>query len=58
MLKKRAYVYLRVSTFTQVEGKSLEGQLKEIEAYCQAYNIEIAKIYSDAGKSGKSIEGR
>ena len=55
---KRAYVYLRVSTLIQVEGKSLEGQLKEIEAYCKAYNIEIVKVYSDEGKSGKSIEGR
>lgn len=55
---KKAYVYLRVSTLIQVEGKSLEGQLKEIEAYCKAYNIKIEKVYSDEGKSGKSIEGR
>lgn len=57
-MRKKAYVYLRVSTYIQVEGKSLEGQLKEIEAYCQAYNIEIISVYSDEGKSGKSIQGR
>lgn len=57
-MHKKAYVYLRVSTYIQVEGKSLEGQLKEIEAYCQAYNIDIIEVYSDEGKSGKSIQGR
>ena len=47
---KRAYAYLRVSTFIQVEGKSLEGQLKEIEAYCNAFNIKLEAVYSDEGK--------
>ena len=55
---KRAYAYLRVSTFIQVEGKSLEGQLKEIEAYCNAFNIKLEAVYSDEGKSGKSVQGR
>lgn len=31
-MKSKAYAYLRVSTFTQVDGKSLEGQLEEIAA--------------------------
>lgn len=56
--KKRAYVYTRVSTLMQVEGKSLEGQLKEIELYCKGCGIEIVNVYSDEGKSGKSISGR
>lgn len=57
-MRKKAYIYLRVSTYIQVEGKSLEGQQKEIEAYCQAYDIEVIAVYSDEGKSGKSIQGR
>lgn len=57
-MRKKAYIYLRVSTYIQVEGKSLEGQQKEIEAYCQAYDIEVISVYSDEGKSGKSIQGR
>lgn len=56
--KRKAYAYLRVSTFKQVDGKSLEGQLEEIRAYCRAYNIELIGVYSDEGKSGKSIKGR
>lgn len=58
MDKKRAYAYLRVSTTVQVEGKSLEGQLKEIEKYCGAYGIELVSVYSDEGKSGKWVHGR
>lgn len=42
----------------QVEGNSLEGQYKEIERYCEYMNIEIVSVYSDEGKSGKTIEGR
>lgn len=57
-MRKRAYVYTRVSTLIQVDGNSLEGQLKEIEKYCGYADIEIVSVYSDEGKSGKSIEGR
>lgn len=55
---KRAYAYLRVSTFQQVDGKSLTGQEEEIRKYCNVYGIELVDVYSDEGKSGKSIEGR
>lgn len=57
-MTKTAYAYLRVSTMIQVEGNSLEGQLKEIEAYCNAFHIELKGVYSDEGKSGKSVQGR
>lgn len=58
MSKKKAYAYLRVSTLQQVDGNSLEGQLKEIERYCRAYDIELVDVYSDEGRSGKSVVGR
>lgn len=57
-MRKKAYVYTRVSTLIQVDGNSLEGQLKEIESYCKAFAIDIVAVYSDEGKSGKSIAGR
>ena len=53
-----AYAYIRVSTYTQVDGKSLDGQLEEIKQYCKAFNITLVDVYSDEGHSGKSIEGR
>lgn len=56
--KKRAYAYLRVSTMIQVDGKSLEGQREEIKKYCDAYDIELVHVYSDEGRSGKSVAGR
>lgn len=55
---KKAVVYLRVSTDIQVDGYSLADQMKSIETYAKAYDIEIVKTYEDKGKSGKSIEGR
>ena len=57
-MKKKAYVYTRVSTAIQVDGFSLEGQLKEIESYCDYKGIEIVRKYEDAGVSGTSIQGR
>lgn len=57
-MTKRAYAYIRVSTYTQVDGKSLDGQLEEIRQYCKAFNITLVNVYSDEGHSGKSIEGR
>ena len=55
---KSAYAYIRVSTYTQVDGKSLDGQLEEIRQYCKAFNITLVDVYSDEGHSGKSIDGR
>lgn len=57
-MRKKAYVYTRVSTLMQVDGNSLEGQLKEIERYCEFTDTDIVAVYSDEGKSGKSIAGR
>jgi site-specific DNA recombinase len=37
---------------------SLEIQTKRIQAYCNFQEVELIKIYSDAGLSGKSIDGR
>ena len=58
MIRKRAYVYTRVSTGMQVEGYSLAAQEERIKQYANAFNIEIVQTYQDAGRSGKSILGR
>jgi DNA invertase Pin-like site-specific DNA recombinase len=42
---KKTYGYCRVSTFNQRDKTSLENQKKAIEQYCQAYSIELDKIY-------------
>lgn len=55
---RKAYAYLRVSTLGQVDGMSLKGQQTDIENYCKAYHIELVRIYSDEGRSGKTIDGR
>lgn len=42
----------------QVDGYSLEAQKARMKAFADFNNYEIAGEYEDAGKSGKSIEGR
>ena len=60
MIKKKVkvYVYTRVSTSMQIDGFSLDAQKERIRKYAEAYDFEIVGEYEDAGKSGKSIEGR
>ena len=56
--KIKAYIYTRVSTAVQVDGYSLEAQKTKIKAFALYNEYEIAGECEDAGKSGKSIEGR
>lgn len=42
----------------QINGYSLEAQKNKIKAFCDYNEYETAGEYEDAGKSGKSIEGR
>lgn len=55
---KNAVAYIRVSTNLQIDGFSLDGQLKEIQDYCNKNNINLVRYYKDAGISGTSIENR
>lgn len=55
----RAVGYLRVSTTEQArEGYSLSAQQQAVRAYCQAHGWELVESYADAGRSGKSLQGR
>ena len=56
--KTRVYTYTRVSTTMQIDGYSLEAQKVRMKAFAEFNDYEIAHEYEDAGKSGKSIEGR
>ena len=56
--KIKVYLYTRVSTAMQIDGYSLEAQKIKMKAFCDYNEYEIVGEYEDAGKSGKSIEGR
>ena len=56
--KTKVYIYTRVSTAMQIDGYSLEAQKNRMKAYADFNDYEIVGEYEDAGKSGKSIEGR
>ena len=55
---KKCVLYPRVSTEMQVDGYSLEGQKNSLRRFADREEMKIVGIYEDAGKSGKSIEGR
>ena len=57
-MKKKCYIYIRVSTAMQVEGYSLEAQKERLTKFAEFQDMEVVREYCDAGKSGKSITGR
>ncbi|MBO1345360.1 recombinase family protein [Faecalibacterium sp. Marseille-Q0746] len=56
--KTKVYIYTRVSTTMQIDDYSLDAQKARMKAYADFNNYQIVGEYEDAGKSGKSIEGR
>lgn len=42
----------------QIDGYSLDAQKARMKAYADFNDYQIVGEYEDAGKSGKSIEGR
>nr|WP_284543611.1 recombinase family protein [Pleomorphomonas sp. T1.2MG-36] len=52
----RAAAYVRMSTDHQ--RYSTENQLATIKQFAEARDIEIVRVYEDAGKSGLNLEGR
>ena len=56
--KTKVYIYTRVSTTMQIDGYSLDAQKARMKAFADYNDYEIVGEYEDAGKSGKSIEGR
>ena len=56
--KRKVYIYTRVSTSMQIDGYSLDAQKSRMKAFCDFNDYVIAGEYEDAGKSGKTVEGR
>ena len=56
--KTKVYIYTCVSTTMQIDGYSLDAQKARMKAYADFNDYQIVGEYEDAGKSGKSIEGR
>ena len=57
-MKKKCYIYIRVSTAMQVDGYSLEAQKERLMKFAEFQEMEVVREYCDAGKSEKSITGR
>ena len=55
---KKCLLYSRVSTEMQVDGYSLEAQKNCLKRFAEREEMIVVDAYEDAGKSGKSIEGR
>ncbi|MDP9470059.1 MAG: recombinase family protein [Chloroflexota bacterium] len=51
---KRAAMYVRVSSDEQVQGYSLDAQVRAIETYCALHGYEIVARYRDEGKSART----
>ena len=56
--KIKVYIYTRVSTAMQIDGYSLDAQKSRMRAFAAFNDYKIVGEYEDAGKSGKSVEGR
>ena len=54
-MKKRVFVYLRVSTSEQVEGYSLGEQEERLRKYCEAMDWILVKVYIDGGFTGGNM---
>ena len=57
-MKKKCYIYTRVSTAAQTDGYSLNAQKERLQKFAYYKDLEIVGEYCDAGKSGHSIKGR
>lgn len=56
-MKKRVFIYTRVSTDTQAEeGYSLGEQEARLRKYCEAMEWILVKIYTDGGFSGETMD--
>lgn len=56
---KKAIIYLRCSTSYQTEeqgGFSLQMQMKKCQAYALLKDIEVVKVFTDEGISGRDIK--
>lgn len=55
-MKKRVFIYLRVSTKEQTEGYSLGEQEERLRKYCEAMDWILVKVYIDGGFTGSNMD--
>ena len=55
-MKKRAGLYIRVSTEEQADNFSIPEQKRRLEAYCQSHDWAVAEEYIDGGFSGAKLD--
>ena len=55
-MKKRAVLYLRVSTEDQVKRTSLDSQADICRKYCAREGVEVAKVFREEGESAKTTD--
>lgn len=54
--KRKAALYVRVSTKYQIDKDSLPLQRKKLKEYCKMYDIEEYQIFEDDGYSAKNTD--
>lgn len=54
-MRKKCYIYTRVSTAMQVDGYSLEAQKERLMKFAEFQEMEVVREYCDAGRSGMSL---
>lgn len=55
-MKKRAGLYIRVSTEEQVDNYSIPEQKRRLNAYCQSHDWAVVEEYVDGGFSGAKLD--
>jgi site-specific DNA recombinase len=53
---QKAVVYLRVSTKEQATTQSLGAQLEGCTGYCRQHDLELVRVFRDAGESAKTAQ--
>jgi hypothetical protein len=51
---KRSALYVRVSSEEQVDGYSLDAQVRAIESSCEQHGYDLVARYRDEGKSART----
>ena len=49
-------IYVRVSSAAQVDGTSLDEQVRKCTTYCEENNIDVVRVFRDEGQSAKSTD--
>lgn len=54
-MRKKCYIYTRVSTAAQTEGYSLEAQTERLRKYADYKEMEVVSVCTDCCNDGKCV---